>query len=50
VAQLCADVGMVFRSSTFSRADDPAECDTGPIKVRGIQKAVTDARAMELLK
>src|SRR5450631_3550292 len=50
LAQLRADVGMVFQSfNLFAHKTILQNVTLGPIKVRGVSKAVADSRALELL-
>jgi glutamate transport system ATP-binding protein len=51
LTQLRADVGMVFQSfNLFAHRTILQNVTLGPIKVRGVSKAVADSRAMELLE
>ena len=51
LAQLRADVGMVFQTfNLFAHRTILQNVTLGPIKVRGVPKAVADKRAMELLE
>jgi len=51
LAQLRADVGMVFQSfNLFAHKTILQNITLGPMKVRGISKAVADKKAMELLE
>jgi glutamate transport system ATP-binding protein len=51
LAQLRADVGMVFQSfNLFAHQTILQNVTLGPMKVRGVSKAVADSKAMELLE
>jgi glutamate transport system ATP-binding protein len=51
LAQLRADVGMVFQTfNLFAHRTILENVTLGPIRVRGVPKAVADEKAMELLK
>ena len=51
LARLRADVGMVFQSfNLFAHRTILQNVTLGPMKVRGLSKAVADTRAMELLE
>ena len=51
LARLRADVGMVFQSfNLFAHQTILQNVTLGPMKVRGVSKAVADSKAMELLE